>query len=352
MTVTIVNDLHIGVQRKAGTTPASQAALTEYIYQQVEKTITTVVSDLIVLGDLFDSFTVDASHVVRTFTLLDNWLRSKPAFNLHLVAGNHDWSPKGDKVSSFHMLTHFLKAKWRDRVRVYDYRDGLTYVQDNIWTIPHMPNQDLFDRELDAANGMGARDGWLLLHANYDNKFAEQADHSLNVSADQAEALVAAGWNLVFGHEHQGREELGGSVQVIGNQFPTSIADCLGNSSKQAFVLSDRGCEVTQTWSADGCFCAVDWQDLGEPVESQFIRVTGTATAEQAAEVVSTIAKLRQNSQALVVGNAVRVDGVANMEALAEMSFDDVSKYDVLAALLEELSEKEGGVVKGLLNNA
>jgi hypothetical protein len=45
----------------------------------------------------------------------------------------------------------------------------------------------------------------------------------------------------------------------------------------------------------------------------------------------------------------VKIEGMAGMDELANLNLDQVQTYDVLQALLEELSEAEGKVVKELL---
>jgi hypothetical protein len=46
------------------------------------------------------------------------------------------------------------------------------------------------------------------------------------------------------------------------------------------------------------------------------------------------------------ISNAVKIDGLAEFDALATLSFDEIAKVDALALLLEELTEREGAVVR------
>lgn len=346
----ILNDLHVGASRKAGTTPASQAALSEYIHQNFEALINATDEDHIVInGDLFDGFEVPGTDLIRTFNVLDRWfMKSRQAQHLTLIAGNHDWNPRADKVSSFHLLAHFLKVRRGMAVDVIDHTRGLSRVSDRVWAIPHMPNQDLFDIELSRA--MSERGDFLLLHANYDNNFAAESDHSLNVSREIAAELVDRGWTLIFGHEHQFRMASG--IVIPGNQVPTSVSDCLGCEGKNYVTLHDKVISRYE-WlnlEEDKVFTRVDWRNLDTDPGYQFIRVEGTATAEEAAEVVDAVARFRAKSEAYVVTNAVKVEGVSAFDELAEMSLEQITAFNVLDALLEELSEEEGKVVKELLS--
>lgn len=346
----ILNDLHVGASRKAGTTPASQAALTEHIHQHFEALINATDEDHIVInGDLFDGFEVPGTDLIRTFNVLDHWfMRARQAQHLTLVAGNHDWNPRADRVSSFHLLAHFLRVRRGMSVDVIDHTRGFSRVADRVWAIPHMPNQDLFDIELSRA--MADRGDILLLHANYDNNFAVESDHSLNVSREIAGQLVDRGWTLIFGHEHQVR--VTESIVIPGNQVPTSVADCLGCKGKYYLTLSGKETQLHE-WlnlEEDKVFTRLDWRNLDADPGYQFIRVEGTATAEEAAEAVDAVARFRAKSQAFVVTNAVKVEGVAAFDELAEMSLEQITAFNVLDALLEELSEEEGKVVKELLS--
>ena len=348
----IISDLHIGASRKAGTTPASQAALSEYIHQNFEALINATDEDHIVInGDLFDGFEVPGTDLIRTFSVIDRWfMKGRQAQHLTLIAGNHDYNPRGDKVSSFHLLAHFLRVRRGMSVDVIDHTRGLSRVADRVWAIPHVANQDLFDIELHKALDAAGEGDLLLLHANFDNSFAVEADHSLNVSREIAAELVDLGWTLIFGHEHQPRIAPG--IVIPGNQIPTSVADCLGCKGKHYLTLSGRETQFKE-WlnlEEDKVFTRINWRNLDADPGYQFIRVEGTATAEEAAEVVDAVARFRAKSEAYVVTNAVKVEGVAAFDELAEMSLEQITAFNVLDALLAELSEEEGKVVKELLS--
>ena len=345
----IISDLHIGVQRAGGTTPQSQQALRDYLRNSLESLLATESGWVVVNGDLFDKFTVDTSEVVATCEIFYRWLLNKPRALLTLIAGNHDWSPRGNDVSSFHLLVTMLQmSEAGSRVYAIDYRQGYSPVQaNNVYCIPHMPNQNLFDAEVEKAVSKKSGD-YLLLHCNYKNTFADHSDHSLNLSDDQVGALMEAGWSLIIGHEHIGYSLRGGRVLVVGNQFPSSVLDCLGNQTKHAVRLTDTGLELVQTWSRDGSYVEADWRAL-DGVKAQFIRVTGEATSAEAAEVIKAISTLRQTSDAFVITNAVKVAGHDMSGEKAAESIESLRAFDVLSAIYENLNEAEVDTVRGLL---
>ena len=53
--LTVLNDLHIGVQRSSGTTPLTQWKLRQSVIAQADELIMEVETDLMILGDLFDT---------------------------------------------------------------------------------------------------------------------------------------------------------------------------------------------------------------------------------------------------------------------------------------------------------
>ena len=350
----IISDTHIGVQRAGGTTPQSQQALRDYLRNSLESLLATENEWVVVNGDLFDKFTVDTSEVLLTCEIFYRWLGERPSAKLTLISGNHDWSPRGHEVSSFHLLVAMLQmSSVGHRVLIRDHTNGFSTAGAigclNVFCIPHMPNQALFDAEIQSAAATPGKDWYLLLHCNYKNTFADHSDHSLNLSDDQVGALMEAGWSLIIGHEHIGYSLRGGRVLVVGNQFPSSVSDCLSNQTKHAVRLTDKGLELVQTWSRDGFYLEVDWRQIEEGAGADFIRVTGEATSAEAAEVIKAISTLRQTSDAFVITNAVKVAGHDMSGEKAAESIENLKAFDVLSAIYENLNEAEVDTVRGLL---
>jgi len=352
MKTLITSDLHLGAKRSGGTTLTSAEELKGYL-QLAFRTLIMQHTDkhLVINGDLLDAFQAEPLDIMNCFNTMGDWLALSQG-NLTLIAGNHDCQPRGVKVSSFHLLCHFLTAQHKDRVTVIDWDAGFTEIRPGLYVIPHMQNQDLFNAEIEKAIESGS-EGHLLLHCNYCNPFAEQADHSLNLNHEQTVRLTQQ-FTLVLGHEHQRRVGFEGLVQLVGNPFPSSIADCLSSpvgqqdGRKYAVVLGSE-LEFIETWNSKADYTAIDWRDLG-PTEAKFIRVGGDATADEAAAVVNAIAKYRQSSLAFIVSNAVRVEGCPTMEGLAETSAEAIKSFDVLQVLLQELTSEEAAFVKELIN--
>lgn len=351
----ILNDVHLGVKRMGGTTPLTQQAVQQYIQDQFHGYLMSHLdTDLIINGDLFDGFTVDVSWVLACYMSLSYWLlESDNKTKLYLAAGNHDVGKRNDKLSSFDVLASLLRSRFSEE-RVVVIKDT-AYSESGLHIIPHMLNQDIFNLALDEA--LTWEPGWLLLHANVDNGFAEESDHSLNVSREQLLALSEK-HHIIFAHEHQARVvPMPGKrheVRVLGNQWPTSIVDCLAtehaqlDGCKYAHTIDDKGITAELTWKPEGSFAQMDWTDLADTT-AQFLRVTGKASANQAAEVISAIAKYRQDSEAWVITNSVKIESIASGEDMSAMVLEKLASVNILQELFEHLEPEETEAVRSLL---
>lgn len=345
----IINDIHIGVNRSGGTTVQSQVELQAAILQQLESHIEEESHHVVVNGDLFDSFYIDLRQVINTYHVFFNWIKEHQS-RLTLIAGNHDWAPKDGRVSSFHLLGFMLqKSNTGGIVEVLDYKKGFCHIHRNVYCIPHMPNQNMFDDEVLEAVKSSHDGQYLLLHCNYRNNFTANSDHSLNLSENQVDQLMEAGWTLIIGHEHKGYTLRGGRVIVVGNQFPTSISDCIDDTEKCMLNLLYGGVEMITTWESAGQYEEIDWKDLEHSsTEAKFIRVVGVASIGESSDVVRAMSKFRQVSTAFIISNAVKVESHTLSSDIEISSMEEIQSFNVFDALMSELSEDERDVIKQL----
>lgn len=331
MKLHVINDTHIGAIRSGGTNPNSAFALRTYILERFNALLDAASDgDLLINGDLFDTFSIPYIDLLATFDALIHWLSN--GHRLHLAAGNHDLSKTTSTMSSFQFLARLLGK--HPSVSVYEEPRRLDGYED-ISVIPHVANQDLFDLAL---TRVPKDTKYLFLHCNFNNKFAQQQDHSLNLSAEQAQALSVE--RIVLGHEHQRSMHLTGKVMVPGNQIPSSVADCLGNREKFMTVISDTKMEFVPVWEAKGSFERANWHELAKvPADAQFIRVEGEASASEAPAVVSLISKLRQKHTAFVITNAVAIEG--RKGDVEGATLEKVQSFNVLEALMDKIKKSE-----------
>lgn len=361
MKTLILNDLHLGVQRTGGTTLASAAALREFLHEGHQDLLRIAPDNgcdrVLINGDLTDQYDIPLLQALQIYEDTANFMSQFPKIQVVWAVGNHDLSKDSSKLGTVAFIGALLKMRF-ERFRLMTSPQTLW---DSAYALPHVTNQDIFDLEL---TRIPEGTKWLFLHCNYDNKFACAADHSLNLSREQAKELKGRGIKMVFGHEHQGRESLGGHVIVVGNQIPSSIADCLAhgdaqkNGSKRAMIVNHDNDthEFIETWNenaADGWFKRVDWKDLASftDVGRGFIRVEGDASSAEAADVIKAISAFRQKSAAYVVTNGVKIEQIEGLEEIAS-SIEDVRSVDVISMLLEHLTPDQADVVRSLYDNA
>lgn len=348
----VISDLHLGVQRSGGTTPASALALRQYTLDQY-RSLLDLGTRVVVNGDFFDTYQVPMTDLLNAYIITSEWLTTKGEA-LYLIPGNHDLSKNSANMSSFEVMARLLSAQFPDKVR---YLPGANWVDEEqgIWAISHVPNQDLFELALSQVPP-GTRT--LLLHCNFDNVFAGQSDHSLNLDREQAKVLTRRGITLVLGHEHQHRTMMNDKVILVGNQFPTSVSDCLthgdGQKDGKKYCLEIAGddMELIPTWSFTdkrGGFKDLDWQDLAAgPGNADFVRITGKATSAEAPSVIKAVSKFRQAHPCFVITNSVKVDGVGGTEDLAD-SIEDIRTVNVIQMLLDTLDAEQQACVRKLL---
>lgn len=358
MKTAIINDLHLGVKRTGGTTPASATALNEWAFEQYRKLLQQAVKHgaerIIVNGDLTDRYDIDLVDALKLFEITGTFMSDHTNVQVIWALGNHDLSKDSSKLGTVQFIGSLLSGI-HSRFSLVSRSEY--WSQPDTLIIPHLVNQDEFDTAVEAATEYGPR--YLLLHCNYDNPFAGAADHSLNLSREQARRLKKAGVTIILGHEHQGRKDLGDTLVVVGNQFPTSVADCLSHGDAQKdgkkymLMIDDEGrVEHIETWRAAGSYMEVDWRDLqsasGEEWDHlQFIRVSGECPREEAPAVVKAIADLRKQHGAFVITNAVKVEGIEDAEDLA-MSVEDIGAVDVVQLLYAMLNPEQVEVLVAL----
>lgn len=346
MTLTVINDWHLGAIRSAGTTPATAYQLRQDLLRAGANILENTSSDLLVNGDLFDGPDIPRADLLAAVKMFTTWLDTNPTSHLLLANGNHDLDKNSTRLSSFQFFAQLLMGMYP--TRVVHIEEGTHLDQHDAYVIPHVANQDLFHLEIEKLRTGELAPRFLFLHANYDNQFAVESDHSLNLSKEQAEEAPVE--YIVFGHEHQARTELGGKVVIVGNQFPSSISDCLGNQDKQFLQITPSGGYALFTsWQAPGDYSVQDWRDLQDV--GRFIRVTGTATAAEADKVVTALGRFRREAKALVITHAVKIEGVDDGAEMA-LSHEDVTTFNVMEALLEYLGPEDGAEITKIMEES
>lgn len=328
----IINDVHLDAGRSAGTTPASAKALKDYTLKSFTSFLKTVDEDLIIVGDLMDTWQIGLSTVLVVYKAFEEWLLK--GHKLIVQAANHDLSTDSSRYGSLQFLMALLDSHHNVQFVI---NEG-AWVGEGMYCVPHLRNQDMFEMELAKVPECEV----LFLHANLDNGFAAQSDNSLNVSREQLEELPAK--LVYFGHEHHARKL--GKAFVGGVQWPTSVSDCLDRKDKFAYRLTGTELTPIKTWDSTD-FIDMPWNAITE-TSAKFIRISGTAKPEEATAATEAVANLRRTSQAFVITNAVQVGTDEELQKASLQSLEAVQAFDVMAALKEVLTTEEYAVIEKL----
>lgn len=315
MKTLVINDLHFGVKRQGGATPQSRLALEEWMFSEFERLLEIPHDELIILGDLCDKRNVPEHIMLRLIELL----RGR---GCTIVLGNHDLQgvSGGVTMSSTELIAGSSES--------YLIKEP-TLWNEGLYIIPHLFNQEEFDAALEECPG----DVTLLVHCNIDNPFAV-GDHSLNITNEQLDALAERNIHVIAAHEHQPRKYK--NVDVIGNQIPTSIADCLGDD-KRALVLEDGEPTWVPFLKIDDVFIDVPYTELGNGIpDKKFIRIRGECSQEEYPDVFLAVTELRKTSSAFVISNMVKIEGVTVDSSVTE----DVEAFNIMELLLEQVDEE------------
>lgn len=341
----ILNDTHVGVQRSGGTTPASAIALRSWL---LDSHLAFIMEpefndyDLIYNGDVFDQFNVPLTDALALVMQWVQWLDTHPDGRIFVGQGNHDIAKDSSKVSMFEFAGKMMQAL-SNRFFLITQPTSIDD-QQRIYMIPHCPTQEMFEKAL---NSIPELTQFVLVHANYDNPFAEQADHSLSISVDQAVKIIKTGATLIFGHEHDNRP-VGPNILIPGNQFPTSIADVSAVKSKLFVTITDGQASKHKYVDTAELYAEMEWDKLDPNAPQKFIKVVGEASAEQAAEVIAAVSEMRSAWNGFVLSNAVKVEGQAAVDEVVS-DLEEIKAIDVVGFLLDHLNAEQAAVVSKFL---
>ncbi len=351
--ISIINDVHLGVKRQAGTTNASRDALEAYTFEQFRLLLQRCEgsSATVIAGDLFNKAKVGEVALYMAFRLLSDHMKRSDQ-DLILVRGNHDnRSETVNDMCSLELLYVLLQdakdsgAFGGDVHLVYNEPDLLEVDGVELYIIPHVFDQEEFDKQIDR---VPAGVQYLLLHVNYDNYFA-QGDHSLNLSKQQAKKITGTDTTILIAHEHHNRVPAPGIV-VMGNQFPTSIDDCLGDSQKFMYQIDKGGTlDKIATWTAANNYIDVPFNQVDQvpPDQYKFIRISGSCEKSEFAASIREVNELRKLSNAFIVSNAVKIREAAK----DSRSKEEIETIDITGMLLAALSKTSREKVEKCLND-
>ncbi|WP_299310645.1 metallophosphoesterase [uncultured Halomonas sp.] len=209
MRILFYSDPHFGLARRENVTESSLRAREAYCVGYLNQL--TQGYDLVVcLGDLFDRAHNKEEVILRAAKAVEH--------TDYILAGNHDLINREGAISSLNLLKEICPSKV--------VLDPMTVTSGvHLHFVPHHRTQAEFDQALDVAfSQVNGGKHFLLLHCNFDSPYADK-EQDLNLTGAQAERLLTRFDTILIGHEHAGRDLLGGRVKIVGSLFPTSFGD-------------------------------------------------------------------------------------------------------------------------------
>lgn len=128
--IQLIGDPHFGKTFKTGV-PSSKIGLREKSQFEDFKNLllTNDVNEYVIVGDLFDKFSVPNNILLQIKDLLLTIFLKKPHLKCHIICGNHDLSKDKTKVSSFEIFSHLINENpLLTNVFVYTKSTLYTYV--------------------------------------------------------------------------------------------------------------------------------------------------------------------------------------------------------------------------------
>lgn len=310
----VISDLHQGLTRKTGVTAASLEqlendkikSLSDLMHQHEDK-------EVIIAGDLFDSYNVPLRSLIQVSSVLLQHPKK-----VWIIAGNHDLSKNTLKMSSLQFFSEWSAMNSSNLEFVFEPQA----IDENITVIPHMPNQELFDEAVGQASA-----NILITHCNYENNFAVEKDHSLNLTKKQAAKFKM----VISGHEHNARTI--GNVHMIGSFAPCNVQEA--TVDKVSHVLNSKTLTLESVKAFDFSWEELHWTELDISLNDGFLKVVGEATASEAPTVLSAVAALRKKSKCYMIQNAVTVESV-DLGEVEGASFESLDTMEILAGILDE----------------
>lgn len=310
----IISDLHQGLTRKTGVTAESLAqfendkikSLAALLAQHEDK-------EIIVAGDLFDSHDV----TLRSILQVASTLLTHPK-KVWIIAGNHDLSKNTLKMSSLKFLSEWVIMNSTNVEVIFEPQT----IGENIFAVPHMPNQELFDEAIKHATT-----DILITHCNYENGFAVEKDHSLNLTKKQAKKFKM----VISGHEHNARTV--GNVHMVGAFAPCNVGEA--SVEKFSHVFDPQRMSLTTEGQSPHTYQEIHWKDMDTALAVDFLKIVGEATAAEAPTVLSAVAALRKKSSAYMIQNSVTVESI-ELGEVEGASFESVNTMELLGSILDD----------------
>lgn len=241
--VLIYSDPHIGLSRKANSTPLSSALREAWCRNELHALLDRHEVSFC-LGDFFDresnpEETISAGIALAQKTSI-------------ILAGNHDIPNREGKLSSLELVREVLP----NIPMIADKQENDGFITDvggtSFFFAPHALTQADYDQMIEGLRVEAAKAPKyrvLCLHCNYDLPEQFLNDSTLNLTKDQALELLRDFHYILIGHVHTPADYFEGRLKLVGSVFPTAFDNL---EDKRALVYDTETGTFDQilTWPA------------------------------------------------------------------------------------------------------
>lgn len=352
MALAFISDTHLGKTLKTNTTHDSRERLKRKLFDTAKSSIQQAKQmghSVHHAADLFDK-SMNSEDVIRQGATIMHNLDS-------IMSGNHDVRNIAEHVSSLGLIAVLTGKEcpaplWGPARAIEVYHTSKGIEEENqlaIYAIPHCVSQEVFDRCLVLSEPRSRNfKSILMLHCNYNNGLAEDKDQSLNLTEQQAKALLKRFDYIVIGHEHSHATYLNDRVIIVGCQHPTSFSDV---SNKYWIGLDPWTGKISKypTWRMEDGYAELDIQQLLDDKyqlmewegrsfrQVNFIRLIGRLPVERAGEIADAVRHLWAECPELI---ALRQDNIEFISAAGEQEVESVAIESLPEVMMEELDDE------------
>lgn len=261
----LFTDPHIGLGARTNTSSSSTKALDQKL-NLVTDQIVNKYSNLICAGDLFHR-----SH--NREDVIEQGIRIASGCDI-VLSGNHDETNRVDDRSSMDIVAGVCDSVLGSSQKVKVYADLEFESGEKVTVVPHHISQEMFDQAIEEA--CKYKGDMVILHCNFNNPLTDGIDTALNLTIEQAEALLEHYSYIVIGHEHNPGVEMNGRLIRLGNVHPTSFSDI---SDKYVWHF-DKTAEVhwtkTKIWDKATGYMSLTANEIFDLPEEEFLVEEGT----------------------------------------------------------------------------
>ncbi len=277
MKLRIFSDPHIGVNRQANTSTASRKKIMQRAYDTTMACLSRPDEQGICGGDLFDKYRVDPGSMLQAMQVLDRCFLC--------LSGNHDTINDKDAMGSLQFLSHVAQTQVCAAPYGKAHFETFLVSSTRVYAIPHVTTQALFEQALEEVYEEAQKDKslykLLFLHCNFDYPEERLSGAELNLTRDDAEALIEdCGLTVLIGHMHTPADHYDGKLRIIGSTTNTGFADL---SDKRTLLYdTDTGEFQSEThWRLKDHALTLDVHSLTPealdqiPAQTEFLTLTG-----------------------------------------------------------------------------